>query len=369
MPSDAPGPAELAKVLLGPELNVRRGENVIIETWTHSLPYSTACVVEARRRGAHPMLLVEDEAAYWRSLDVAPAVGRWSRVGGHEWGALGKTHAYVFFPGPEDRPRFHQLPPTHRSALTTYNAEWYRRAKSARLRGVRSMLGYASDPQAEFWGVRGPEWRQGLLRATVEVDFAEIQRQARGVAQRLKSGHRLHITAANGSEVRAKLRQRTPTVEDGVIDRSDLDLGHNLTTSPPGTVIVAIDEASAEGIAVANRPSYLRGGRVEGGQWEVHAGHLANAWYTDGQPTFETAYRDAPKGKDVVGLVSIGLNPKIGAGLPQVEDQEAGAVTIAVGDNRAYGGRNRCPFLSWIVLAEATVAVDETPLLDRGHLL
>jgi leucyl aminopeptidase (aminopeptidase T) len=359
MASDAPDPAELAKVLLGPELNVRRGENVIIETWTHSLAYSTACVVEARRLGAHPMLLLEDESAYWRSLDIAPAVGRWSRVGGHEWAALAKAHAYVFFPGPEDRPRFNQLPPTQRSALTTYNAEWYRRAKAARLRGVRCMLGYASDAQARFWGVRAPEWRDGLLRATLGVEYAHLQRQGRAVAERLRTGKLLHITAANGSEVRLRLRHRAPVVEDGVVDRTDLDAGRNLATSPPGTVVVAVDESSAEGIAVANRASYLRGGRVEGGQWEVHAGHLANAWYTEGQEIFEAGYRDAPKGKDVVGLVSIGLNPKIGPGLPQVEDQEAGAVTIAVGGNQG----------SWIVLAEATVAVDERPLLDRGHLL
>lgn len=369
MPPDAPDPSELARVLLGPELHVRRGENVIIETWTHSLPYSTACVVEARRLGAHPMLLVEDEAAYWRSLDIAPAIGKWSRVGGHEWAALAKAQAYVFFPGPEDRPRFNQLPPTHRSALTTYNAEWYRRAKAARLRGVRSMLGYASDAQARFWGVRGPEWRDGLLRATLEVDYAEVQRVGRAVAERLRTGRTLHITGANGSEVRMRLRHRAPTVEDGVVDRADLDAGHNLATSPPGTVVVAVDEASAEGVAVANRASYLRGGRTEGGQWEMHAGHLTNAWYTEGQGVFDAAYRDAPKGKDVVGLVSIGLNPRIGPRLPQVEDQEVGAVTIAIGGNHGYGGRNRCPFLSWIVLAEATVAVDERPVVDRGNIL
>ncbi|MCI4318023.1 MAG: hypothetical protein L3J96_05735, partial [Thermoplasmata archaeon] len=155
MPVDASGAADLAQVLLGTALDVRRGENVIIETWSHSLPYSTACVVEARRRGAYPMLLVEDESAYWRSLDVAPAVDRWSRVGHHEWAALSKANAYVFFPGPEDRPRFTLLPPSHRSALTTYNAEWYRRAKAARLRAARCLIGFASDPQAAFWGIPG----------------------------------------------------------------------------------------------------------------------------------------------------------------------------------------------------------------------
>src|ERR1700686_2309765 len=188
MPVDASGAADLAQVLLGTALDLRRGENVIIETWTHSLPYSTACVGEAPRRGAHPMLLVEDESAYWRSLDVAPSVGRWSRVGSHEWAALDKAHAYVFFPGPEDRPRFTQLPSSHRSALTTYNSEWYRRAKAAHLRAARCLLGYASDHQAKFWGIPGPEWRQQLLQSTVEVDYPALQWEAHRVADRLLKG-------------------------------------------------------------------------------------------------------------------------------------------------------------------------------------
>jgi len=44
-------------------------------------------------------------------------------------------------------------------------------------------------------------------------------------------------------------------------------------------------------------------------------------------------------------------------------------VTIAVGGNTLYGGRNRCRFLSWITVGEATVAVDGAPLCDRGKVL
>jgi leucyl aminopeptidase (aminopeptidase T) len=239
----------------------------------------------------------------------------------------------------------------------------------ARVRAVRCLLGYASDPQAQHWGVSGPEWRQRLLRATVEVDHRALQREARKLATRLKEGRTLQITGSNGTDVSLKLRHRAPVIDDGVIDREDLDAGRNLTTSPPGTVVVAVDESSAQGVAVANRASYLRGGKVEGGQWEMKAGHLMNAWYTDGQATFDSAYKAAPKGKDIVGVVSFGLNPTLGPGVPQVEDQEAGAVAVAIGGNRAYGGRNACAFLSWVVIGEATVAVDGKPLLDRGKVL
>ncbi|MCI4318022.1 MAG: aminopeptidase, partial [Thermoplasmata archaeon] len=213
------------------------------------------------------------------------------------------------------------------------------------------------------------KWREKLLRSAVDVDYPALQWEAHRVSERLHTGKLLRITGANGTDVRVKLRHRAPVVDDGVVDRGDVSEGRNLTTIPPGRVVVATDESSAEGVLVANRPSYLRGGKVQDGQWEIRGGHLINAWYTEGQSTFDAAYRSAPKGKDIVGLISVGLNPKLEGGVPEVEDQEAGAVTIAVGGNRQFGGKNPCPFLSWVVLGEATVTIDDKPLLDRGKPL
>lgn len=366
---EAAGPVQLAQSLLGTSLNVRRDENVIIETWNHTLPFATACVVEARRRGAHPILLLEDEASYWRSIDLAPSIGRWSRVGQHEWAALARSRAYVFFPGPADMPRLRSLPPEHLAQLLDYNGEWYKRARAARLRGVRCVLGYASEPQAEAWGVSVATWRNQLVRATVDADPKEVHRHAGHVAKALQKGKVVRITGANGSDLTLRLRGRAPQVDDGVVSAEDVRAGQNLTVSPPGAVAVAVDERSAEGTFIASRPTFTRWGRLEGGQWEAHQGRLTNAWFTEGQAAFDDPYRAAPRGKDVVSVLSVGLNPALDAGVPRVEDQELGSVTIGIGGNVGYGGAIRCPFNAWIVLGEATVAVDGAPVVDRGHIL
>lgn len=369
MATNGSSTTSLAQSLLGGALHVRPGENVVIETWNHTLDYARACVVEARRIGARPILWLEDEPAYWRSIEEAPSVKGWAKPGEHEWAALTKSDAYVFFPGPADRPRLVQQPAKRMEELLAYNGEWYRRAKQARLRGVRSVLGYASDAQAERWGVSGITWRDQLVRAATEVDLEAVHADAKRAAQKLKNGSLLRITAPNGTDVVLKLRHRTPWVDDGSVTSEDLAIGANMTVSPPGTVLVAVDEKSAEGIAIANRPSYLRAGRVEGGQWEAKSGKVSNIWYTEGQAEFDAAFQAAPRGKDVVSIFSIGLNPSLDPGVPQVEDQEAGAITLGIGGNAAYGGTNKCPFLSWIVIGEATVAVDGKPLCDRGKLL
>ena len=369
MEGEEAGPVQVAQALVGTALGVKRDENVIIETWNHTLPYATACVVEARKRGAHPMLLLEDETAYWRSIDMAPAIAQWSRVGRHEWAALAQADAYVFFPGPADRPRFRSLPSEHVAALTGYNSDWYKRAEKSRLRGVRSILGYATEPQAATWGVSAATWRSQLIRGAVDADAKQIRQTAVRVAKKLLKGKQLRITAANGTDLTLKLRGRTPFVDDGVIGPEDLKAGNNMTVSPPGAVAVAIDERSAEGMAIANRPTFAGFGRLEGGQWEAHSGRLASAWYTEGQAVFDDRFAKAPKGKEILSVFSLGLNAALAAGVPQVEDQELGAVTLAIGGNAGYGGSNKVGFSTWIVIGEATVAVDGAPLCDRGHIL
>jgi leucyl aminopeptidase (aminopeptidase T) len=362
-------PALLAQRYLGPSLKVRRGENVLIETWNHTLPYAAACVLEARRLGAHPLLVLEDEGAWFRALDTLPTPARWTRTGSHEWAAMTASGAYVFFPGPADRPRLLGLPEPVRRSLFPDNAEWYRRAAKGKLRMLRSVLGYASDSQAARWGVNGPGWRNQLVQATINPDPAAMAADAKRAAAKLVTGKELHITAANGTDLTVRLRGRPPSTDDGTVDAADLAKGHNVTVSPPGAVIVAVDERSAEGTAIANRPSFLPSGRAEAGQWEIRGGRLANFWYSEGQASFEAAYAKAPKGKEVVSIFSLGINPAMAPGTPQVEDQEAGAVCLGIGGNTEYGGSNRCAFLSWIVVGEATVAVDGKPLCDRGKIL
>jgi hypothetical protein len=134
-------------------------------------------------------------------------------------------------------------------------------------------------------------------------------------------------------------------------------------------VIVAVDERSAHGTVVGNRPSFLGSGRVDGAQWEIEGGRLRNYWYTEGSPTFEAEFVHAPRGREVVGLFALGLNEAIAPSVPQAEDAAVGTVTVAIGGNSLYGGRNRCRYLSWITVGEATVAVDGHPLVDRGKIL
>jgi len=267
-------------------------------------------------------------------------------------------------PAATARPSPHLLSP-----FVGADDEWLALARKSRLRAARCLLGYASDAQAEHWHIPGAMWRSQLIRGITEVDYAALRKDGLRAASLLAKGRELRLTAANGTDLKLRLRGRTPWLDDASIDAEDQRRGRWVAAAPGGSVVVAIDEASAEGMVVANRASFLPRGRVEGAQWEVAGGRLRNYWYTEGSESFESEFARAPRGRETVSLFALGLNPQLAPGVPQAEDQEAGTVTLAIGGNTLYGGRNRCRFLSWITVGEATVAVDGAPLCDRGKVL
>jgi leucyl aminopeptidase (aminopeptidase T) len=367
--AEAASASAVGRALVRGALALKRGEELVIASWTHTLPWAAACVAEARAAGGRATIFLEDEETFWRSVEIAPSTRAWSGIPGAVRSAVRHADALVYFAGPADRPRLHALPPAQRSPFQGSEESWLALCRAAHVRGVRCLLGYASDAQGERWGVPGAMWRSQMLRGITEVDPLALRSAGTKAGRTLARGRDLRITAPNGTDVRLRLRRRSPWVDDGFVDREDLVRRRNVATVPGGSVVVAIDESSAEGTVIANRPSFLSAGRVEGGQWDLERGRLRNYWYTSGAEAFETEFAPAPRGREVLGLFALGLNPTLAPGVPHAEDAEAGTVTLAIGGNSAYGGSTSCRFLSWLTVGEATVAVDGAPLVDRGELL
>ena len=369
MATGAVSPTAVARALVGSALDLRRGEHLVVLSWNHTLPWASAVVSEARRLGARPVLLLEDETAFWRALDLARSTSGWSALPRTVRAALREADAFLYFPGPADRPRLRGLPAELLTPLLGHDDLWLAPRSRSGPRRVRCLLGYASDSAAEPWGVPGAMWRSQLLRGITEADYGRITTVGRRAERLLATGRELRVTGDDGTDVRLRLRGRPPWLDDGRLDAADRRLGRRVATSPPGLVVVAVDERSATGTAVATRPSFLPAGRVRGGQWELEAGRLRNYWYAEGAEAFEAEFAAAPKGRETVGLFGLGLNGALAAGVPHAEDEEEGTVTLAVGGNSSYGGANRCRYLSWIAIGGATVAVDGVPVCDRGQLL
>ncbi|HEV2428252.1 MAG TPA: hypothetical protein VGV64_00175 [Thermoplasmata archaeon] len=368
MPDAASNPAleQIATQVLTKTLRLRRGQCVLIDAWTHMMPWAQAFVLSARRLGIRPTVLYEDEATYWRSVESARAedVGAFPEP---ERAALSKTDGFVFLWGPEDRPRLRALPKKVNQALTGYNGAWYQTAAKAKIRGCRIEFGQATAPAARLHGVDLGSWRNELLEASL-VDPLLLQKEAARLAGRLKKGKRLTIHHANGTHLELALVGRAPVVDDGIVAPEDVRTGNNMTSIPAGAVYVAVDERTADGLFVANRTSFPTSGPTQGGRWTMEGGRLTQFTYGDGLERFQAAYDAAGRAKDRPGFVSIGLNPRLHL-CPGLEDFERGTLLFGIGANGSFGGKNPPPFQAWLGLAGAHLDVDGRPLVADGEIL
>jgi leucyl aminopeptidase (aminopeptidase T) len=359
--------AQAARNVLVNTLRVRRGENVVIETWSESLPWAKPFVNEARRIGANPMLLYEDEGSFWDALRAGHGM-QTGKVGDHEWAAMEKSSAYVFFHGPSEWPREDELSPQKLKGVAAYNPEWYRRAARAKIRGARMFLGRTSALAAKRWGLDLDAWREELVRATL-VRPADLHRLGTRVGARLQRGKKVNVSHPNGTELTFKLGRFPLQLDDALVDASDVRAGNNMANIPGGVVGVCIDHTSVDGKLIGNHTNYLPSGPVTGARWSFSEGHLKSQSYQSGGKPIEAAYaKGARAGRDRLGYISVGLNPEI-TKLPMMEDQELGALLFQLGANSFRGGKIESPPGPWLALKGADVTIDGKPLLEAGRIV
>jgi leucyl aminopeptidase (aminopeptidase T) len=360
---------DMAKLVLGRTLRIQAGETVTIETWDNTLPWANDFVLEARRLGATPLLLHNDEATFWKSLEVAGGK-KLGAVGRHEWALLEKTNAYVNFYGPSDVQREHAMAEATRSDAYGWEDRWFETANRAGVRMARMYLGRAGPESAKIFDIDVDEWRRELVDATL-VDPVGMHRTGTKLAERLKKGKVLEILHPNGTALRLGLRHRAPRVDSGILpirpNGTKRVPGHpglldiNL---PAGVVTVAVDEASGDGTFIANEPSTdVPTGRASGGRWEFRQGKLVDYKYAVGGDGFEKVLREAGPHLSIPAAVSIGLNPKI-RHAPWMHDQKLGNVSFIIGGNRYWGGETEGHgFHPFLILSDAEVRVDGRPIV------
>jgi len=143
----------------------------------------------------------------------------------------------------------------------------------------------------------------------------------------------------------------------------------SMANVPDGSVYVAVDESTADGTLVANRPTRPGpGASLHGGRFTFRDGRLVGAKFASGGAAFRHAFGAAGVGKDRPSFLEIGLDPAI-TDAPLLEEAERGAVSVGVGSNASFGGKTRVDFLSYLTVAGADLSIDDRPLVRRGRLV
>jgi len=361
----------LARNVLENALRLKRGESVTIETWSSTLPWAESLVLEARRLGARPMVILEDEATWWRSVDTVPTRNL-GAIGGQEWAALKHTNAYVALLGPLDTAREEKVPKSLDSRLSSNDHEWFQTVARFGIRCARWDLGRTSAVWAQRYGLELDTWRNELIEAAL-VDPRTLQRNGRWLAEKFRRGHELHLTHPNGTDLTLELAGRPAVVDDGVVDDQDIRAGNVVTVVPSGVTTVTVRETAGEGTLVSNVTGVLFADQAQtplhGGSWTVRNGRIAQFGFARGGDRFRREFARAGPARIHPGFISVGLNPKISA-IPLLFDQALGTVTFEVGRNSHFGGLTHTPhFAAYLSVRGGRLEVDGTPVVDGDRVL
>ena len=359
---------DAARNIVTKYLKVRAGENAIIESWDHTMQLASAMVDAVRRVGGNVLFVYNDEDAWWRAIDrkQSKLLGESSAP---EWAALRAADVYVNFWGPGDTDRMEKLPDKPGDEAFAWNWPWYAVARKAGLRGVRMTTGFVTEGRSREWGQDREQWAESMLRASL-VDPEELARSGTRLCRALSRGKKVRITHSNGTDVEVALAGFPPRVTDGrphPFHKGDPRSGM-LHQVPAGTVDVALDSKTAEGIFHANRRTNIWWNWHAGARLEFRDGKLTSYSFRAGEEEFARQYKNGTAGKDRTSVLKLGLNPAVND-VPNLETVEGGSVSLQIGGNRGLGGSNGSSFFTWFSLAGAEIAIDGTTVIRDGKFL
>jgi leucyl aminopeptidase (aminopeptidase T) len=373
--SESPSSLEraAARSLVRNYLHVRPGENVIVESWTHTISMASAMVDAVRQVGGRAYLALEDDDAWWRAVErkQSQLLGRLSDP---EWAALKAADVYVQFWGPADSARVEKTPEKSLDAWAMgWVDRWYQLARSTGLRGGRMAVGWVTDSRSRHWGVSTERWRSGLLQACL-ADPEEMERSGKRLARIFSGTKKVRITHPNGTDLELGLAGLAPTVFDGFPHPKNSVYGGSgmLANFPEGRLRIPLDATIAEGRIVSTYPTYDESwfpwARYIGGSFDFSDGKLTSFSFEEGKAAFARRYVQGNPGKDRPGVLSIGLNPKI-RNAPTLERMERGCVQLVVGANNIRGGSKSPNDTGSVSLAGAEISVDNVPVVRGGRFL
>jgi aminopeptidase len=360
----------VAEKVVNQSARVKEGDIVLINGSEADLPLLEDLSIEVQKRGAFPLVTLASSGYARRSYDEVPA--RYDSVTPKAFLKLaGMIDVYL---GTEsfEAASLKGVPAERLAARGKAGSPIGALMQKRGVRGVYLGNGlYPSTTNAQQYDVSRNDLAD-MLYSGVDVDYGRLQQTGEQVRQALASGKQVRITAPNGTDLRVGITGRPVFVSDGIISPEDVRRGGPATSVwlPAGEVYVVPDAGTAEGVVVADR-DFILGEPIEGLRLEFKAGKLASMTAKSGLEPLKAQYDAAGQGRDVLGVVDLGINP--GLKLPDNNKSilpwsRAGMVTVSVGNNTWAGGTNTATFGVAPHLPDATVTVDGKVLIKDGKL-
>jgi leucyl aminopeptidase (aminopeptidase T) len=360
----------IAEKVVSQSAGVKEGDIVMIVGSNEDLPLVEDIAVEVRKRGASPLVTVGTERLDRRMYDEVPAQYD-SQTPEVNLKLAGIIDVIISTESGEGR-TLKGVAPERMAARMKAGTPI---GELMRKRGVRGVfLGnglYPSAERAEQLGISRDELGD-MLYGGVDADYAALQATGEKVRSALASGKELRITNPNGTDLRVGIAGRPITVSDGIISAEDRKKGGAAVSVwlPAGEVFLIPVAGTANGIVVTDQ-DYFQGDRIDGLRMEFKNGKMTSMSAKSGIEGLQAAYDAAGSGKDVLGVIDIGIN--LGVKAPEERPlriwSQAGTVSVVVGNNTWAGGDNQVNFSATGSAPNSTVTVDGKTLVQDGTLV
>ena len=372
---------ELARRVVGTSAAMKPGEVVVIVGAKHVLPLMEAVAVEVTRAGAIPFSQLESERVFSTFFRDMPEqhLRLYDSASTKAYGdQLRTADAMIFLPlftNPDslfrvfsaDTARWAKVMETYAASQSRFDAM----RNTARTRFVFVNYPPTQTSIAES-GMDSTSFDRMVWEA-ITTDYDRIAAQGRAIKRLLDGGKMVRVTTPDGTDLQLRLTGRPAAMTGATLtaeQRRAKLAGQRTVTLPGGRVAVAPLESSGSGKVVVARDK-CGGGPLVNARFEVRAGKLTGFQADSGASCVASLLGAAPGPDDVVGSLSIGLNPALKptentAGFRPWE--ASGAVVLSFGNNADLGGRNNTPAAMPFWLSRATVEIDGKVVVKDGQI-
>lgn len=355
---------QIARRVLNECVRLKEDEQLLITSWQHTLGLANALALEAYMLGAQPIISMETDELMLNYLTQIPEKFYAKKQKAY-LSLLDGVDASVGLGGPEDPGIFLKIPGARLAKGFESNNEIIEKQKERKIRSIFLPHGQLTPQRARTYGFDLDHWRR-VTNSAIDVDHAKMKVLGRKLGSKLEHASKVHVTAANGTDLAFSVGDRPVHVNDGILDEEDVAKGTTFGTLPSGSVEVAPVESSAEGTILFDQPMALRGKLVKGLKLKFEGGKLVSYEAQANLDAFADYYKGASGDRDRIASFLIGLNPNSDYIGYYTDGLVLGAVTVGVGANKTIGGANETSFGHAQTLSRATVDVDGTQILVNG---
>jgi len=361
----------VAQKLVNQCAGIKEGEVVLILGGVPDFELLEDITVNVRKTGAYALMFAGSDRLT-RKLFTEVPVKYDSQAPLVDMKLLDFTDAIISVDYGEDPGLLADIPPerflTRSKAYESVTDLAYQR----KIRGVSLGNGlYPTEALAKRYGLTKNELAE-IFWGGVNTDYSKLEATGKKVSAMLTAGKEVHITNANGTDLKVRIESRPVLVSDGMISAEDLKGGYATSQVylPAGEVYLATVPGTAEGIVVVDQQWY-QGKEIKSMTLTFKGGKMISMTAKSGIEPLKAIYDAAEPGKEDFSSLDIGINPdvQLKPGSAMVTWMSSGMLTLGIGNNIWAGGDNKNLFGLPFHMPGSTVKVDGKVLIENGVLI